>query len=107
MRDNWLIGEPCLRPLVFKKKNPLEFVNCLTDEPSRKWNLNILNATIHDEIVQHILKLPFSHITEADSLFWRYSKDGKYSVKLGYRCAYDNNLNVGGSASPSVRSSIF
>lgn len=80
MRDEWIAGVPCARPLALKGNPPSLQVSCLIDQTARVWNDEVLREVFFDYDIQAIKRLPLSRIVGMDCLCWRFSKDGCYSV---------------------------
>lgn len=69
------------------------------------WNRTLLDHSFYDEDCLAILSIPLPSIGHLeDKHFWFSSKNGKYSVKIGYRlalrlCDREVNGEIGGSNS--------
>ena len=51
------------------------------------WNLDLLNAYVHQDDVSTILNLAISRNPKPDSYGWHFTDHGRYTVKSGYRTA--------------------
>ena len=51
------------------------------------WNLDLLNAYVHQDDVSTILSLAISRNPKPDSYGWQFTDHGRYTVKSGYRTA--------------------
>lgn len=56
----------------------------LIDHNSRQWKANDLRRVFDQPTVDIILSIPISPKDREHKLFWRLTKDGKYTVKSGY-----------------------
>lgn len=64
----------------------------------------MLNRVFYDDVVQ---ELPISGSGVVDSIFWRLSIDGSYTVKSSHNCANKENLHWASMASNSRGGSTF
>lgn len=60
------------------------------------WNHNLICASFLPHDVEAILSIPLAVGSSRDTAIWHYRKDGRYSVKSGYRLT-DDGFEKGGS----------
>ena len=60
-------------------------VDCLIDEGTRTWNVDMVDGIFAPQEAKEIKKIPLAREATEDSLFWPLARDGKFSCKLGYR----------------------
>ncbi|KAK0591707.1 hypothetical protein LWI29_006682 [Acer saccharum] len=97
--SRWRIGNGCFvrvygdrwipRPSTFQIILPIALaenttVACLKTA-SGGWNINLLRNTFVADDVDLILSIPPASPSVNDSLLWHFEKDGRYSVRSGYR----------------------
>lgn len=82
-RDSWLP-----RPLSFKVISPYPIEDtALVDEfisPSIQWDVLKLRQHLCEDDVEMIINFPISK-SAPDRWIWHYAKNGKYSVRSGYK----------------------
>lgn len=83
--DDW-ISDAQLGGL--EQANPMDSGNLIVvdfiSKPNHAWDVSKLKSCTDEEIVQAISKIPISLSNCLDKQDWKHSKNGKYSVKLGY-----------------------
>ena len=60
-------------------------VDCLIDEGTRTWNVDMVDGIFAPQEAKEIKKIPLAREATEDSLFWPLAQDGKFSCKLGYQ----------------------
>ena len=60
-------------------------VDCLIDEGTRKWNVEMIDGIFAPQEAEEIKNIPLASKDTKDSLFWPLENDGSYSCKMGYR----------------------
>ena len=77
----------------------LATVSALIDTLTYSWNSQIIDSTFLPFEAELIKSIPLGIIKQPDLLYWPWSRDGSYSVSIGYQrlCAEEQK----GSASPS------
>ena len=60
-------------------------VDCLIDEGTRKWNVEMIDGIFAPQEAEEIKNIPLASKDTEDSLFWPLENDGSYSCKTGYR----------------------
>ncbi|KAM2075160.1 hypothetical protein ACFX1T_038088 [Malus domestica] len=71
---------------------------------SRKWDLNFLQPFLTDVELETIRATPIGDSSRRDRLIWAASKNGRYSVKSGYRWIQSRSLCLRDSRLPHARS---
>ncbi|WCJ39418.1 hypothetical protein M5689_020409 [Euphorbia peplus] len=91
LKSRWVPSIPGGRPLILRNHPPSDYVNCLIDSASQNWNVELVNHCFLPDDAKAILSLPIRHNSGSDKLFWSESRNGVYSVKLGYEIALSHN----------------
>ena len=60
-------------------------VDCLIDEGTRKWNVEMIDGIFAPQEAEEIKNIPLARKDTEDSLFWPLENDGSYSCKTGYQ----------------------
>ena len=60
-------------------------VDCLTNEGTRKWNVEMIDGIFAPQEAEEIKNIPLTRKDTEDSLFWPLENDGRYSCKIGYQ----------------------
>lgn len=68
-------------------------VSELIIENASTWDVGLLQALVEPADVLRITRTPLPPIGMQDKLVWHFSRDGLYSVKTGYRLAYELRLD--------------
>ncbi|CAN6679166.1 unnamed protein product [Malus baccata var. baccata] len=71
---------------------------------SREWDLNFLQPFLTDVELEAIRATPIGDSSRRDRLIWAASKNGRYSVKSGYRWIQSRSLSLRDSRLPHARS---
>ncbi|KAI8560400.1 hypothetical protein RHMOL_Rhmol04G0252400 [Rhododendron molle] len=66
-------------------------VKDLIDWDRLSWRRPLLEVLFPPDIVPNILAICVSQVKRGDELLWEHTKNGQYSVKLGYFSAYANS----------------
>lgn len=84
-----MINEPLLDPPVkraFHNVDSILYVRVLDFcKPNEGWNLDLIRRYLHPNIINHIalVQPPNTQSTE-DTLIWRSSSNGNFSIKSAY-----------------------
>ncbi|KAB2626048.1 hypothetical protein D8674_017708 [Pyrus ussuriensis x Pyrus communis] len=78
-------------------------VNALICPESGRWNISFLQPFISGEAMLAIQETPLGDLSRKDRLIWDMSKNGSYSIKLGYRWLQGRSLARRDLRRPSVR----
>uniref|UniRef100_A0A2N9GPD6 Uncharacterized protein n=1 Tax=Fagus sylvatica TaxID=28930 RepID=A0A2N9GPD6_FAGSY len=84
--SNWLLDEGhrrVLSPLPDLPKDA-RVVELIHGSPP-KWNINKVQSLFLPYDAEAILKIPLSERVQEDKIFWFDTRDGKYSVRSGYK----------------------
>ncbi|CAL2240574.1 unnamed protein product [Prunus armeniaca] len=106
--DKWIPKPYTFLPLINRGLLPEAKVSDLITTSSG-WNRTLLDLSFCDEDCAAILSIPLPSVGSLeDKRFWFFSKNGKYSVKTGYRldlrlCDKEVNGEIGGSNSGTQR----
>ncbi|XP_071933729.1 uncharacterized protein [Coffea arabica] len=82
-RDKWIMESPTGK--ITTRKHPdcrIQLVAELIKE--RKWNKELIEGTFSKGEASQIMQIPLSLFPRQDTIYWKYSKSGIYSVKSGY-----------------------
>ncbi|XP_071916201.1 uncharacterized protein [Coffea arabica] len=82
-RDKWIMESSTGK--IATKKPPdcnLQTVADLLIE--REWNKELIEKTFSEQEASQILQMPLSLFPRKDTIYWKYSKSGNYTVKSGY-----------------------
>ena len=82
-RDKWIMESPSGK--ITTRKPPdcrIQLVAELIKE--RKWNKELIEGTFSEGEASQIMQIPLSLFPRQDTIYWKYSKSGIYSVKSGY-----------------------
>ena len=60
-------------------------VDCLIDEGTRKWNVEMIDGIFAPQEAEEIKNIPLARKDTEDYLFWPLENDGSYSCKTGYQ----------------------
>ncbi|KAK9950635.1 hypothetical protein M0R45_006113 [Rubus argutus] len=98
--DRWLPRPWTFQVMSPVSLHPLSKVSELISSTG-VWNHDLIQASFLPNDVDCILSIPLVKGMGNDTVIWHYRKDGKYSVKSGYRLAMDlhNVLSVAGEGS--------
>ncbi|WCJ31405.1 hypothetical protein M5689_012902 [Euphorbia peplus] len=91
LKFRWVPSIPGCRPLILLNHPPSDYVNCLIDSGSQNWNFELVNHCCLLDDAKAIRSLPIRHNSGLDKLFWPESRNGVYSVKLGYQTTLSLN----------------
>ena len=75
------------------------------------WNVDLLNAYVHQDDVSTILSLAISRNPNPDSYGWHFTDHGRYTIKSGYRTAKlfpdmgEQNIDMGPNTKPLLAQS--
>ena len=50
----------------------------------KRWNKDLNEGTFSEGEASQIMQIPLSLFPRQDTIYWKYSKSGVYSVKSGY-----------------------
>ncbi|ONI05057.1 hypothetical protein PRUPE_6G353900 [Prunus persica] len=89
--DCWIpsLHDGKLHPHLKTSVDPNIRVEILIDWDSKTWNLTPIEASITDEEKLAIELIPIRNGREDDRLVWHGEKNGKFSVRSGYHCICD------------------
>lgn len=87
--DCWVPDCPILAPF---KSYLFSKVFDLIDPFSTAWDRTIIIENFPPDLSTRILAIPLSSSPRCDRLFWPFEKDGKYSVKSGYKLLSSKRL---------------
>jgi hypothetical protein len=79
-----------------------ETVSSLVDAQSKWWNISLLDSLFTEDEVQKIKEIPLSCTNQEDTLIWRGTKNGIFSVKSAYHMHKElSNRMVATSSTPT------
>ncbi|CAL9006204.1 unnamed protein product, partial [Prunus brigantina] len=84
LADKWVTDAPLAQQEGVLQVTDL---NCVVSDFSMNgwWDVNKLRSTLHDDLVQKVLNVPVGFMgSRPDSLIWRPSPNGVFSVKTAY-----------------------
>ncbi|CAL1353854.1 unnamed protein product [Linum trigynum] len=88
--DNWVPGDkpliPSTRPHI---QNGSPTVSYFIKEGRGEWDVPKLQHCFEPQSVDLIRRIPLPRYSQQVIRVWQYSKDGKYTVKLGYHLALE------------------
>ena len=67
-------------------------VDCLIDEGTRKWNVEMIDGIFAPQEAEEIKNIPLARKDTEDSLFWPLENDGRNSCKTGYRLLKEDEV---------------
>ena len=65
----------------------------LRNKTANDWNLNLLNQLFTQHDVDHILGISACEVNFCDQLIWNFEKICCYSVRSGYKLAFNFGMN--------------
>ncbi|CAN6563499.1 unnamed protein product [Malus baccata var. baccata] len=104
--DMWLPSLPSGHPLPLGEVSVSSNlrVSSLIDSSSRQWDFDFLRPFLSQEDQRAIQETIIGDSRWKDRLIWAATRNGKYSVKSGYRWLQDRSVNVRDHRLPAVRS---
>ena len=94
LQDCWLPSQPTHKVLIQPAKAEWEWrVSDLINWQEHKWDRDRIEASFHKFDAEAILKISLSRRLVQDLIVWIHTKNGKYSVKLGYHMAKQMKLD--------------
>lgn len=80
-------------------------VNCLIATDEASWDKRKVVQELPRDYARMTLATPINPLIPCDTPFWPYSRDGKYTVKTGYKLAHldvgDDSSNDNSSSQPA------
>lgn len=105
--DKW-IPALSLFKIMSPQQLPRSTLVCDLFTSSRQWNVHLLKQVFWDQEVEAIVQIPLLSLANHDRLIWHYERNGKYSVKSGYRLAcMENDKMCGGESNVVGLNSLF
>ncbi|PNY06371.1 ribonuclease H, partial [Trifolium pratense] len=98
--DPWIHSRTNMRPSTTPHGNYANLrVSHLFDSVHNTWNCALLNTVFNTQDVADICKIPLHSRPAQDSIIWKASPNGNYSVKTAYRLClnlvlHDSSLRV-------------
>lgn len=87
--DLWLSGSSLGHPKYrFPGSDHYQYVSELWCRDNLSWNDDLLRSLFGDDDIIHIKATRLSPRYPADTIRWKFTDDGLYSVKSGYRCDF-------------------
>ena len=91
-KDPWIKDNLSFKPTTLVTDGMVDLkVSTLWSHEMHCWNEGLLKELLNDQVVKAISKMLLPYTTTVDKLIWTFTKDGRYSVKSGYRVAYKLN----------------
>ncbi|KAK7259524.1 hypothetical protein RIF29_25133 [Crotalaria pallida] len=79
--------------------NVVEWVRDLIIAETKSWNRDLIYSTLSSSEAALITQTPLRRSWSKDSLIWRHTKEGIYTVRSGYICALTSDASQGESSS--------
>ena len=87
-RDRWIPKYPTNKPFLSVRDDEEEvWVSSLINQDLYVWRKDVIMARFTQEEGEAICDIPLSRRQVPDSVFWKHSKDGIFTVKLAYKVA--------------------
>lgn len=83
--DKWLPNGNGVSSSSSSELHPEATVSELINQPSSRWNIQLIDRCFHPPNAARIKALPLCSTPQLDVLIWPLEQSGKYSVKTGYR----------------------
>ena len=105
-KDSWIPGcFPTKAAPLMQECDADSRVTSLIDQETMEWNEQLIDQNIAPYLAQRIKAIPFFKMPQTDCIVWPRSRDGNYSVKIGYQLLgeLENRVEASGSDNSGVR----
>ena len=101
--DNWIPGQFPTKAIPSNTEVLNEAkVSSTIDPESREWNVELLQNGVAPFLIQKILSILICKTTQDGMIIWPCSKDGSYTVRIGYQLFYElENSEEATSSNPA------
>ena len=101
--DNWIPGQFPTKAIPSNTEVLNEAkVSSTIDPESREWNVELLQNGVAPFLIQKILSILICKTTQDGMIIWPCSKDGSYTVRIGYHLFYElENSEKATSSNPA------
>lgn len=100
--DNWVPRPPSLQIIHKNAIHPDVMVGSLLN-PDGLWNEDLIRVMFGEEDAMAILGILRPRVRHSDKIMWHYEKDGRYSVRSGYKMACVLREEVSSSNSEEIQ----
>ena len=108
MEDKWIPNHPDNKIMFPTKYDEWEWrVSDLIDWSVHQWDRERIYMLFNQFDAEAILRIPLSRRQVQDKLLWKYCRNGKYVVKLGYHVARTLDGDIKGELRVPSKIKVF
>jgi len=101
--DNWIPSQFRIKAIPNNTEALSEAtVSSMIDLESKEWNIEKFQNGVAPFFIHKIMSIPIWKTVQDDVIIWPRSKDGSYTVRIGYQLLYEfENFDEATSSNPA------